>query len=144
MGNLLSGFKGTRQIPPASANVRLQWQYIFGFSSTIGGIFNNVLEDNNKNTIFQEEEPLIFHSERQVIDSLDRGNLAQWLFDSFIFTPNYPYELNDLEFCTECKKYSSCRDCLFSNENVSNKGKLPEYVDKKQFVRSFWEIINTT
>ena len=118
-----------------------QWQYIFGFSSNIGGIFNNILEDDSKNTIFQEEQPMIFHSERQAIDNLNNGNLAKWLFDSFVFTPNYPDKLENLEFCTECKKSPDCRECIFLNGNNPHE-KLPEFIDRKKFVGSFWEILN--
>lgn len=116
-----------------------QWKYIFDFSSNIGGIFNNILKDDKRNTIFQEEEPMIFHSERQAVENLNNGNLAKWLFESFIFTPSFPNKLENLEFCTECKKMPNCRECIFSNGNGQ---KLPDFVDKKKFVNSFWEILN--
>ncbi len=118
-----------------------QWQYIFGFSSNIGGIFNNILEDDSKNTIFQEEQPMTFHSERQAIENLNNGNLARWLFDSFVFTPNYPNKLENLEFCTECKKSPECRECIFLNRNNPHE-KLPEFINRKKFVGSFWDILN--
>jgi len=131
--------RGKKTIVVAGRDELNQWKYIFGFSSNIGGIFNLILKDEGEKTIFQEEKPMIFHSENEVIENLDRGNLARWLFESFIVTPSYPVDLKDLQFCTQCKKASACRECLFVN---SPDAKLPSFVDKRKFVKSFWEIIN--
>jgi hypothetical protein len=115
-----------------------QWTYIFSFLEKIGGVFNIILKDDGEKTIFQEEKPMIFLSENEVESHLEDGNLARWLFEAFIATPNYPNALNNLQFCNECKRNPSCRDCLFSG----NEDHLPDFVDKRKFVSSFWEIIN--
>jgi len=132
-------YSGKKTIVIAGKDELRQWKYIFGFSSNIGGIFNDILEDEGKNTIFQEEKPMIFHSENEVLQSLDKGNLAKWLFESFVSTPSFPDTLNNLSFCTECKKKPDCRKCLFPNVPDS---KLPEFFNKSKFVESFWEILN--
>lgn len=133
--------KNKKTIVIAGKDELKQWKYIFALSSIIGGIFHSILEDDSKNTIFQEEEPMIFHSEYQTIENLNKGNLAKWLFDSFVYTPNFPNKLENLEFCTECKRLDDCRNCIFfNNTNV----KLPDFVDKTKFVSSFWNLINPT
>jgi hypothetical protein len=130
---------GKKTIIVAGKDELKQWKYIFGFSSTIGGIFNDILEDEGNNTIFQEEKPMIFHSENEVIQSLEKGNLAKWLFESFVSTPTFPAELTNLSFCTECKKNPDCRKCLFTTNSES---KLPGFFNKERFVENFWEILN--
>jgi hypothetical protein len=130
---------GKKTIIIAGKDELKQWKYIFGFSATIGGVFNDILEDETNNTIFQEAKPMIFHSENEIIQSLDKGNLAKWLFESFISTPNFPSSLANLSFCTACKKVPDCRLCIFKNYDVD---KLPEFIDKEKFVASFWNILN--
>lgn len=131
--------QGKKTIIIAGKDELNQWKYIFSFSSNIGGIFNIILKDEGKNTIFQEEKPMIFHSEMDVIDNLDKGNLAKWLFEAFVSTPSFPDKLINLQFCKECKRIPDCRECLFPD---NSDGKLPEFVDRRKFVSSFWGIIN--
>jgi len=130
---------GKKAIIIAGKDESNQWKYIFSLKSIIGGIFNIILQDEGKKTIFQEERPMIFHSDDEVLKSLDKGNLAKWLFESFISTPKFPTKLTNLSFCKECKKNKECRNCLFP---ISSDVKLPNFVDRDKFVESFWGIIN--
>ena len=116
----------------------IQWKYIFNKYSNIGGIFNSILEDKENNTIFQEDEPMLFHSESEVLSRIDKGNFAKWLFEAFVTLPTYPNKPKNFDFCKSCSKSENCKLCLFPTKEDDI---LPDFVDKQKFVQSIWEFI---
>ena len=118
-----------------------QWKHIFNKYDNIGGVFNPILKGAEEENIFQEEEPMLFHTESDCLEKINNGNLSKWLFEAFITLPNFPENPVNLEFCKSCSKNPICRTCLFPKESDSL---LPENVDKNKFIDHIWNYIGPT
>jgi hypothetical protein len=88
----------------------------------------------------QEKNPMIFHSENEVKERINKGNFSRWLFDSFVTIPNFPDLPRNLDFCKKCDKNNKCADCIFPAKDSTN---LPDFIDVDKFIKYVWSYIGT-
>jgi hypothetical protein len=120
-----------------------QWDYIAkNFSNNkMGVIYIHELKNAEGKTMNQEE--INIRSQKEMIDKLDSGNMAEWLFTHFVELPKF-LDIKKPSFCkisqVECEKYkNNCLKCLFTEgENFNNTLEF----DRNEFTNSIYPLSN--